>query len=116
MNTLRFAAVLLPLFSSLAYAGPNLDEAAKGLCKCLVEPYKLMNRTSTQFKQAQASGDMSKLTAIQGEMMEVMNASQPCFDALSKKYPKIDQSDPLKKQVMEIAEKQCPSPVPPVSR
>lgn len=113
MKKFRFTAVIsVLLFSGLAHSGPNLDVAADDLCECLVEPYKQLSRVSGTFKQAQASGDLSQLTAAQGEMMEVMNSSRPCFEGLSKKYPEIEKSDPLKKQVMQIAEKKCPSPIP----
>jgi len=114
MKKLYIIISVLPLFSAMAFAGPNLDAAANDACQCLEEPYRQMNKTIVLIKQAQASGDMSQLMAAQNEMMAAANAATPCFEALSKKYPAIDKSDPLKDRVMALAEKQCPPPMPPM--
>ena len=97
-------------FFSLAWAAPNLNEAADGVCECLKEPYAQAQKAMELIDTAQQSGDMSALVSAQGEMMGVINASNQCFETLAQKYPKIDQSEELKEQVMEIAEEQCPNP------
>lgn len=106
------AITALPLFSSVAFAGPDLDAAAADICNCLEEPYKQITRSVALINKAQASGDTSQLMRAQEDVMESINAATPCFEALSKKYPEIDQSDALKESVMAIAEKQCPNPMP----
>ncbi len=110
MNRL-FVAITSVLFCSLAWAAPDLDEAGKDVCKCLEAPYAQAQKAMELVSAAQASGDMSVLVTAQGEMMNVINASSQCFNALIKKYPEISQSEDLKEQVMNIADEQCPNPV-----
>ncbi len=109
MSKLLITIILAP-FCSLAWAAPDLNEAADDVCDCLEAPYAQIQQAIELISAAQASGDMSALVAAQGEMMGVINASNHCFDALTEKYPEISQSEELQKQVMSIADEQCPNP------
>jgi hypothetical protein len=91
-------------------AAPNLDQAAADACRCLEAPYSELSKTLITVKQAQNSGDMSKLMASQTQMIAILQSSASCFEALSKKYPEIDTSDDLKKQVVQKTESMCPNP------
>lgn len=102
--------VLLVTSSQFLLASPDLDAAAKDVCKCMDEPNKRAAQAIEMIRQAQASGDMSQITIAQGDMMGVMTAATRCFEALPAKYPEIDKSDELKNRVMELAEQQCPNP------
>ncbi|MCU7868626.1 MAG: hypothetical protein KZQ98_08825 [Candidatus Thiodiazotropha sp. (ex Lucinoma borealis)] len=103
-------AIMLVPFCSLAWAAPDLNEAAEDVCDCLEAPNAQAQQAMELISAAQASGDMSALIAAQGEMMGVINASSQCFDALADKYPEINQSEELQQQVMNIADVQCPNP------
>ncbi|MEM7542531.1 MAG: hypothetical protein AAF384_13255 [Pseudomonadota bacterium] len=96
---------------TMVIAAPDLDQAASDACDCLKAPYQQIEKATAMMKEAQASGDMSQMTAAQGEMMAVMNAGAQCFGGLQKKYPEIDQSDELKTKVMGIVENKCPRPI-----
>ncbi len=101
---------LFILFSNVAIAGDNLEEAANDVCQCLGEPYKTIEKIVEDLKKAQASGDTTKLMQYQGEVMGAIQATTPCFENLAKKYPGINQDKKLQKQVMDMADKQCPNP------
>ncbi len=109
MSKLLITIIIVP-FCSLAWAAPDLNEAADDVCDCLEAPYAQAQQAMELISAAQASGDMSALIAAQGEMMGVINASNQCFDALTEKYPEISQSEELQQQVMNIADEQCPNP------
>lgn len=109
MSKSLIAIILLP-FCSLAWAAPDLNEAAEDVCGCLEEPYTQVERAMELVSAAQASGDFSGLMAAQGEIMAVINAFSQCFEALKGKYPEINQSKELQQQVMDKANKQCPNP------
>ena len=109
MTKSSIAIILVP-FCNLAWAAPDLNEAAEDVCDCLEAPYAQAQQAMELIIAAQASGDMSALMAAQGEMMAVMNAGSQCFDALTVKYPEISQSEELQEQVMNIADEQCPNP------
>lgn len=91
-------------------AAPDLDQAAADACLCLEAPYNELSKALVVVKQAQKTGDMSKLMESQAQMMAILQSSASCFEDLSNKYPEIDKSDDLKKQVMEKTEKKCPNP------
>lgn len=95
--------------SSFAMAA-DLHAAANDVCSCLEAPYQLAEQAISELQQAHSSGDYSNLMLAQGDMMDVMNAANQCFEQLPTKYPDIAQSDQLKAQVMAIAEQQCPNP------
>lgn len=92
-------------------AAPDLDQAATDACLCLEAPYSELSKALVTVKQSQNSGDMSKLIASQAQVMAILQSSTSCFEGLSKKYPEIDKSDEMKKQVAEKTEKICPHPV-----
>jgi hypothetical protein len=103
------ASISITAISPLS-AAPDLDQAAADACQCLEAPYREISKALVTIKQAQNSGDMSKLMASQAQMMAILQSSASCFEGLSKKYPEIDNSDELKKQVAEKTEKMCPNP------
>lgn len=103
-------ALIIACLPISSFAASDLNQAATDACACLKEPYAQIEKVMGMVQEAQASGDVSKIMAMQGEMMGSLSATQTCFDGLTKKYPDIDQDEKLKKQVMEIAEKQCPNP------
>ena len=103
-------AITFVSFWNLAWATPDLNEAAGDVCECLKEPYKQAQKAMELISAAQASGDMSGLVAAQGEMMGVINASNLCFQALPEKYPEINKSKELQNKVMGIVDKNCPNP------
>ena len=92
-------------------AAANLDAAAADACACLKEPYSKADQLVGLMMQAQATGDMSPVMAMQQDMMNLANATAQCFDTLSKKYPDIAASDELKQQVVAITDQQCPNPI-----
>ncbi|MFT5677246.1 MAG: hypothetical protein ACI808_003198 [Paraglaciecola sp.] len=109
MSKLLIAIILVP-FCSLVWAAPDLNEAAEDACDCLEGPYAEVQKVMELIAAAQASGDMAASTASQGEIMGVINAGNKCFEALTEKYPEINQSEKLQEQLMNIADKQCPNP------
>ncbi len=109
MNKLLIALTLL-ILAGPTWAAPDLNEAANDVCKCLEDPYAQAKKAIELVNTAKTSGDMSALVSAQGEIMKVVNASNQCFDALTKQYPEIAQSRGLQDQVMAIAEEQCPNP------
>lgn len=111
MKNSLICITLTLLFSNLVFAGPNIDEAAKGVCKCLKAPYAQAQKAMGLIEKAQAVGDNEAFISAQNDIMGVIDASTTCFNSLSKKYPEIDRSNELKRKVMAIADKQCPNPV-----
>lgn len=61
-------------------------------------------------QEAMASQDMSKITAVQGEVMGLMSAGSGCFETLEKRFPDIAKNDSLRDRVSAQMEKQCPRP------
>ena len=108
--TKSFVAIMLVPVYSLAWAAPDLNQAAGDVCTCLEAPYAKAEEAMQLISAAQASGDMSALIAAQGEMMGVIGASAQCFEALPEKYPEINQSEELQQQVMTIVDQMCPNP------
>lgn len=104
---------LLAIFSMSfpVWSTPDLNEAAEDACTCLKGPYREAENSLELIRHAQATGDTSKLMEAQGQMMGVINISNRCFSALAQKYPEIDQSDELKRQVMAKTETRCPNPL-----
>jgi len=98
-------------FSTTSLAAANIDQAAADACLCMKAPYSELSNALVLAKEAQKTGDMSKLMAIQQQIMTTLKASTGCFEGLSKKYPEIDKSDELKEQVVKKTKKMCPSPV-----
>ena len=111
MSMKNFPVYIFLLSSiNLAVASPNLQEATDDVCHCMEGPNKKAMEIMRQMSKAQASGDMSKMTLNQGEMMNVMSEATRCFERLPEKYLEIDKSEELQNRVMAMAEKQCPNP------
>ncbi len=111
MNRFIMTACLGLLSTSQLIAAPDLTNAATDACKRLEAPYAQTTIAMDAIKKAQQSGDMAKLLKLQQQMMAVLQASTGCFEALSKKYPEIDQDDELKKQVTNLTQQMCPNPM-----
>lgn len=109
MKKTIIAVTLIPFFS-IAWAGPDMNQAATDVCECLKEPYAQVDKAMKLMMSAQASGDMSSVMSAQGEMMGVISASSRCFEGLATKYPEIDQNEELQQKVMMLAEQTCPNP------
>ena len=117
MRCLIISLGLLSLpVGSVMGASVNTDAAAKDVCKCLEAPYREAEKAMKLVEQAQASGDMSQLMALQGEMMGVVSATTRCFEDLSKKYTVIDNDPKLQADVMDKADKLCPNPADSMKR
>ena len=109
------AIAALPLFTSLAYAGPDMNAAAKDVCKCLEGPNSQATRFMELASKAQASGDQSDLVSAQDDLKAITEETGRCLGALPDKYPDIDKSEELQKEVMTMAGKQCPNPAAQIS-
>ena len=109
MKKLLMVLAAFSLFANVVFAF-NMEKAAEEVCKCREEYLNQRRKTMELMNKAQASGDMSQIRAMQGEMMAVTNAATRCFDDLAKKYPEIDKSEKLQEEVMAKAEEKCPYP------
>ena len=109
---MKFILMLITSIAVTAHAQSTsyIQQAARDACKCLEAPYAQTAAAMSAIKKAQQSGDMAKLLETQAQMMSVLQASSSCFEALSKKYPDIDQNDDLKKEVLALTQKMCPNP------
>lgn len=99
------------IWTPQALSETDLDRASSDACKCLKAPYQQLEKTASAIKKAQKTGDMSQMQSSQTELIELLKASTACFENLSKEYPDIDQSDELKRKVMEKTQQMCPAPV-----
>ena len=112
---LGLCAAILLSFAPSALAGADLKDVAKQVCECLEEPHATASELMEKLKNAQHSGDFSKLMAMQdgleGEMANMTKAAQNCFARLGKKYPKIEADETKSEEVNQIAEKMCPNPI-----
>lgn len=106
-----FSISTLLFLSASVFSAPNLQQAAKDVCKCLEAPYEQAEKALKLLKQAQATGNTAELMSAQGEMMGTISASTNCFNNLEKKYQIISQSEKLQKEVMALTEKLCPNPI-----
>ena len=91
-------------------AAPDLNQAARDACLCLEDPYLKTSKVLAELEQAKKSGDVEKLLESKRRVIDILSDSSVCFANLSNKYPEIDLSDELKKQVIEKIEKMCPNP------
>lgn len=91
-------------------AAADLKQAASDACQCLETPYAQVSVAMKTAKQAKKSGDVAKLVESRKRIIEVIEESASCFEALSTKYPDIDQSDDLKQQVVTLTQQMCPNP------
>lgn len=88
----------------------NLEQAADDGCGCLKAPHGKIEELAQVVQEAMDTQDMSKIMALQDEMMQVIDGSNECFGELKKKYPEIDQSDELKEEVTNLMKQKCPRP------
>ena len=88
----------------------DVKAAANDVCACLKAPYAKVEESLVLINKAQASNNQAQLLAAQSEIISVVRKSMECFQTLSSKYPKINQSETLREQVMQAADEQCPNP------
>ena len=69
-----------------------------------------MRRMMELSRKAEESGDTSKLEAAREKINGVMEEFSRFFAALSKKFPEVEASIEVQKEVMDIAMQQCPDP------
>lgn len=93
-----------------AGAADDIDAAARDVCRCLEVPYQDVEQAIRAILDAQTSGDRSRVAGAQERMMRSIAESSQCFEQLTRKYPAVDASDDLKRQVMQAADQLCPNP------
>ena len=109
MKKLLVVIVALSLFPNVVFAF-NMEEVVDEVCECRKEFHIQSKKTMDAMNKAQASGDMSKMKAMQSEVIAVTEAMTRCFDDLAKKYPEIDKSEKLQEELMAKADEKCPGP------
>ena len=109
MKKLLMVVVAVSLSANVAFA-INMEEAVDGVCECRKEFHIQSKKMMEEMKKAQASGDMSKIKAMQSEVIAVTDAMTRCFDKLAEKYPEIDKSEKLQKELMAKSDEKCPGP------
>lgn len=109
MAKLLAAVVALALFPSMVFAF-NMDKVVDGVCECRKEYINQSEKIMDAMAKAQASGDRSKMKAVQDDILAVTEAMTRCFDKLAKKYPEIDKSEKLQEEVEAKADEKCPGP------
>ena len=111
MRNKRLSLLFGLLLSANGWAASDFNDAADDACDCLKETYDQASQLMVLLSEAQASGDMTPIMASQEKMMALASATSQCFEAMTKKYPDIAESDELKEKVMSIADEQCPNPM-----
>ena len=109
-SKLRFVVLLALMHHANVCLTANLEQAANDGCECLKTPHAKMEELAPVVQEAMDTQDMSKIMALQGEMMQVIDGSNECFGELKKKYPEIDQSDELREEVTNLMKQKCPRP------
>ena len=109
MEKLLAVVVALSLFPNVVFAF-NMDKVVDGVCECRKEYLIQSKKIMDAMNKAQASGDRSKMKAIQSEITAVTDAMDLCFDNLAKKYPEIDKSEKLQEELEAKADEKCPGP------
>ncbi len=98
-----FAAVIpLLVITSSVFAGSDVNKAADGVCQCFEAPHEQIRRMMELSRKAEESGDTSELEAAQEKIKGVMEEFSRCFAALSKKFPEVEASIEVQKEVMKI--------------
>ena len=110
MKQLFTAVIPLLVITSSVFAGPDVSGAADGVCQCFEAPHEQIRRMMELSRKAEESGDTSELEAAQGGIKGVMDEFSRCFAALSKKFPEVETSIEVQKEVMDKAMQQCPDP------
>ena len=82
MEKLIAVVVALSLFPNVVFAF-NMDEVVNGVCECRKEYHIRSKETMDAMIKAQASGDRSKMKAIQSEILAITDAMTRCFDNLA---------------------------------
>ena len=109
MEKLIAIVVALSLFPNMVFAF-NMDEVVNGVCECRKEYLSRSKETMDAMIKAQASGDRSKMNAVQSEILAITDAMTRCFDSLAIKYPEIDKSEKLQEELEAKADEKCPGP------
>ena len=109
MKKLLVVIVALSLFPNVIFAF-SMEEVVDGVCKCRKEYLIQSKKNMDAMNEAQASGDMSKMKAVQSEVNAITEAMTRCFDDLAKKYPEIDKSEKLQEELEAKADEKCPGP------
>lgn len=109
MKKLLVVVVALSVFPNVVFA-INMEKVVDSVCECRKEYFVQSKKMMDAVKKAQASGDMSKMKAIQSDVKAVTDAMGACFDKLANKYPEIDKSEKLQEEVMAKADEKCPGP------
>ncbi len=110
MKQLILVGLTWVVFTTTGLSATNINLAARDACLCLKAPYQQLEKVIASIKTAKLTGDISQLHASRNTLIQLMRSSTACFENLSKKYPEIDQSDLLKKQVVDLTGKICPAP------
>ena len=113
IRSISLLVCVLPLVASSAARAASDEELAKEACKCLEAPHKKTEEMVAALKQAQASGDVSQLMKLQGEMMGIASMTQRCFEELEKKHPDVAKDQARIERINGEIEKSCPAPRPP---
>jgi len=109
MKKLLVVIIALSLFPNVVFAF-SMEDVVDGICECRKEYHILSKKMMDAMNKAQASGDMSKMKAVQSEGIAAVTSMKRCFDGLAKKYPEIDKSEKLQEELMAKADKKCPGP------
>ena len=109
MERLLAVVVALSLFPNVVFA-LNMDDVVNGVCECRKEYHNRSKEIMDAMIKAQASGDRSKMKAIQDEIIVITDAMSRCFDKLANKYPEIDKSEKLQEELEAKADEKCPGP------
>jgi len=110
MKQLILVCLTWVAITSDGFSATNINQAATDACVCLKVPYQQLEKVIASIQTAKETGDLSQLQTSQNELIQLMSSSTACFEDLSKKYPEIDQSEVLKKQVADLIQEMCPVP------
>jgi len=109
MRKVLVVIIALSLFPNVVFAF-NMNEIVDGVCECRKAYINRSKEIMDAMIKAQASGDKSKMEAVQKEILAVTDAMTRCFDKLAKKYPEIDKSEKLQEELEARADEKCPGP------
>ena len=109
MKKLLVVLVALSIYPNVVSA-LNMGEVVDGVCECRKAYLIRSTKNMDAMNKAQASGDMSKMKAVQDEAIAITEEMSQCFDVLAEKYPEIDESEKLQDELMAKADEQCPGP------
>ena len=110
MKQLLTAIIPLLVITSSVFASTDVDKAADGVCQCLEAPHEQIRWMMELSRKAGESGDTSELEVAQEKINGVMEEFSRCFATLTKKFPEVEASIEVQKEVMDKAMLQCPDP------